>query len=179
MKRSVIIQVLMIVVLFVFIGCESQINPTVSEVTPETQTSLAKKSGYPAYAGESFNGVYILWARRNIEVGEVTIEDGIITISSNDSQVLHNVEVNIWNDLTDVPDYRPEPGHAQFDFNNLDSEEVELDFSSYDFSYISIRVVMSNAPVAYVGGTVYPQGFPKTQGPWWGFIAVYVEPAPT
>ncbi len=180
MKNKLTYSSLLILIL-VLVGCETNFNPTTSETISNLESNnftLQKRGGYPADAGEAIDGLYTIWADKTTEAGTVTIADGVVTITSNGLYDLHSIRIFIWDDQTEIPDYRPEPGHADFTLQNVQSNEVTLDLSEESFSYISISILLSTGVKAYVGGSNYPAGFPEHRGVWWGYIGYSSEPCP-
>lgn len=174
----------MLLILMVFVGCETQMNPIATESDSEIMTSLDKKvkDSYPAYAGEAPNesGIFPMWAGKTIDAGTVTIsvdDQGLATVTINTSEYsdLKQVHIYVWSDSLEIPERRPAPGQADYVIQNIDAPELTVPLSDHfvgtEKMYLSIHACFVNSDEsAYVGGSLTPDGFPSKRSAWWGYV---------
>lgn len=165
MKKTILLVTTLLAIMIVIVGCAAPTDPD--------QTSdygLAKKAVYPSFAGDGTDGNYVLWADHNIEAGMVTIDENGISITTNDFSDIRGVHIYAWEDEAAIPTHRPEPGHADYVAQNVHSAELYINFPTELYSFFTVYVHLEDGHRAYIGGDVYPLGFPDVKVNWWGYV---------
>ncbi len=110
--------------------------------------TLAQNPEYGIYS-------YTLWADRDENVGEVTLTTNaaghpVVNVVTNSLVALADVAIWVWDAPSQIPDRRPNPGHADYRLQHVNADQVTLELVDHtatcgEIRYLAVRTIIRAA----------------------------------